>query len=128
MNKSGLRISNDLRKIFIRLHKEGKTPIQIANILNTSRQTITNWRKILETKGEDILLEYKRFQGHPPRVTLEELKELFDKNKTKTNNELGLEVGLPESAIYSYRKRLGYTYKKGNYTYKEADEELKKNS
>lgn len=128
IDKSGIRVSNELRKVFIRLHKEGKTPVEIAKILDTTRQCITNWRKILNDKGEEFLLEIKRFQGHPKRVSLEELKKLFEENKTSTNPELGLKVGLSASIIQKYRKRLGYTYKKGTYTYKESDPELKKNS
>ena len=77
-------------------------------------------------KGEESLLKIKRFQGPPKRVSLEELQKLFASKKTTTNVKLALDTGLCASSIQKYRRKLGYTYKKGTYTYKESNEEAKK--
>jgi len=42
------RINNEARNIFIRLHQKGKKPIEIAEILGTTRQTITGWIRIIK--------------------------------------------------------------------------------
>lgn len=127
MSKSGVRIGNELRSIFLRLYKQGKSPIEIAKILDTTRQTITNWRSIVEKRGEESLLRIKRFQGHPKKVEEETMRKLFEDRKLATNSELAQELGYSENTVGRYRRKLGYTYKKGTYTYKEANDLAKKN-
>jgi transposase len=120
------RINNEVRNIFIRLHKQGKKPIEIAQILDTTRQTITNWIRIIKNTNEQSLLETSPPKERLKKVSIEKLKQIFQTRKTAINSELAIELDLSESSIQQYRRKLGYTYKKGTYTYKEADQEAKK--
>jgi transposase len=106
------KINNEARSIFIRLHKKGKKPVEIAEILGATRQTITGWIRIIKNGNEQSLLETTLPSERPKRVSLEELKRVFETRKTATNAELAVDLGLSESSVQQYRKKLGYTYKK----------------
>jgi transposase len=122
------RSTNEIRSVFVRLHKQGKNPIEIAKILGVTRQTVTNWRSILKNRGEDSLLADKWFRGSIKKVDELTLINLFEERKTSTNEELSKVLKVGVSTVQRYRNQLGYTYKKGTYTYKEANDEAKKNS
>lgn len=122
------RSTNEIRSVFVRLHKQGKKPVEIANILGVTRQTITNWRSIIKDQGEESLLTDKYFKGNVKRVDELTQIKIFEEQKTATNEELSKILNVGVSTVQRYRNQQGYTYKKGTYTYKEANDKAKKNS
>jgi transposase len=120
------RTNNDIRQVFLNLHKQKKKPIQIAVILNKTRQTITNWIRLLEGNGEERLFKKFKPVGIPTKLDLEELRKEFETNKTAFNREIAVKFNCSTRTIEKYRHRFGYTRKRGRTKYKEANLELKK--
>jgi transposase len=120
------RVSNELRNVFIRLHKQKQKPIEIAKTLNITRQTITNWIRLLEGSGEERLFKEFKPVGTPTKLNLEELRKEFETNKTAFNREIAVKFNCSTRTIEKYRHRFGYTRKRGRTKYKEANLELKK--
>ena len=116
------RKSRDLRRIYLRLKKQGKSVIEIAGILNVSRQTIYNWQKLTE---ESIFKEPPK-STRSPSLNLNTLKEYIDNNPFLLNREIAEVFNCSKNTIQKWRQRLGFTRKKAKSKYKEANPELKK--
>ncbi len=121
------RINNELRKIFLRLYKQGRKPIEIANTIDVTRQTITNWIRMYNNKGEKYFLEL-RYNNPTSRIDFIELSRVFENNPTLFNREIAEMFNCSMQLIHKYRHMLNYTNKKGSAGYKESKPELKKNS
>jgi transposase len=122
------RINNELRKTFIRLKKQKMKHKAIAPILNTGLKTLTNWNKILIEQGEDALLQVNQRDSSKPIEYQEKLRKIFVENPFAMNYELETICNLDKNTIQYWRKKLEFTYKKGDKKYREAKSELKKNS
>jgi transposase len=123
------RVSNELRNVFLRLHKQKQKPIEIAKTLNITRQTITNWIRLLKIQSEEYFLTIRTpSDSKTPIVNEVQLKELFSRYKTATNLQIAQMTDLSKTTIHKHRTRYGYTYKVASKTYKQSDPELKKTS
>lgn len=121
------RINNELRKVFLRLYKQGKKPIEIANSIGVTRQTITNWIRLLPDNGENYFLT-PRYNNPKSRLDLDKLSLVFEQNPTMFNWEIAKQFNCTDNLIRYFRKKWGLTNKKGRTTYKESSEKLKKTS
>lgn len=119
------RINNELRKVFLRLYKQGKTPIEVATSIGVTRQTITNWIRLLSSKGEEFFFE-TRYNSKKSKLDLVKLREVFKDNPTKFNWEIAKQFYCSYNLIRYFRKKWGLTNKKARTTYKESDPALKK--
>jgi transposase len=120
------RTSNDLRKVFLNLYNKEIKPVEIANILNVTRQTITNWIRKIKSNNEEKLFDIYKPKGHPLTLNIDKLKQEFETNKTAYNREIAEKFNSNNSTIAYWRHKLGYTNKKGRATYRESNPELKK--
>jgi uncharacterized protein YjcR len=120
------RASNETRKLFLKLHAKGQKPIQIANLLEVTRQTITAWIRKLKTQPEESLFIIRRSKGKPTKIDMIALKEEFENNKLSFNREIASKFNISKSMVQSLRAKMGYTRKVVRTTYKEASKELKK--
>lgn len=116
------RTSNDIRQVFLRLHKSGKSVIEISQILGVSRQTIYDWIKQSESK----LLKVPNPNTQKPTPKLSELDAYIKKHPFAFNKEIAQALQMSRSAVQRWRKKLGYSRKKAKTTYKESNPELKK--
>lgn len=122
------RFSNEIRKTFIRLKNLKIKHKDIAPILGTGLKTLSTWNKLLTEKGDKEFLKINRYDNSKPLVYQENLKTIFIENPYSTNFELESLCNLDKNTIQYWRKKLGFTYKKGDKKYREAKPELKKNS
>jgi transposase len=118
------RNNNQIREIFLRMQKAGKSVIEIAQTLGVKRQTIYNWKAL---KEEELLKEPSK-TTRETKLDLVKFKEYLEKNPFAFHREVAEVFGMKKSAAHKWRKKLGLTRKKAKTTYKESDEELKKSS
>lgn len=123
-----MRISNEIRKVFIRLFHSSMNPTDIAKTLDVSIKTVYNWMTVYVDKGEEGFLFIDN--SKPRRLSDDELTLIFsDKdNLSRFNYELEELTGLKKSSIHKYRTKLGFKLKKVKTIFKEANPELKKTS
>ena len=122
------RTSNDLRKVFLNLYKKGSKPIEIASILNVTRQTVTNWIRRIKLNSEENFFNIYKPKGRPLTINIDELKKEFEINRTAYNREIADKFNSNDSTIAYWRHKLGYSKKKARTTYKESNPELKKST
>ena len=122
------RINNDKREIFVRLHLTGMKAIDIAFILGVTRRTVDNWITFLKSNPVDSLYIAKIRPSRPGKVNIEAVRQEFESNKFAFNSEIAEKFNCCNQYISRLRHKLGYTRKKARTVYKEANEELKKNS
>jgi transposase len=60
----------------IELLDDGKTPAEVADFLDVSRNTVYRWRRRYRRDGRDGI-EAKPIPGRPPRLTDRQLEQLF---------------------------------------------------
>lgn len=86
------RTSNDLRKVFLRMHKMGKKVAEIAQILGVKRQTIHQWQKIGENQ---LLIEPSKNTRKPLQIA--KFQEYVDQNPFAFNKEIAPVFGVTKS-------------------------------
>jgi transposase len=118
------RTSNDLRKVFLNLYKKGSKPIEIANILNVTRQTVTNWIRRIKLNSEENFFDIYKPKGRPLTINIDELKKEFETNRTAYNREIADKFNSNDSTIAYWRHKLGYSKKKARTTYKESNPDI----
>jgi transposase len=108
-------ISYDLRLRAVDLiHSKKHSVIEVARMLKIARSSLYRW---LNSSS----LKTKPRKGKPSsfKRTLE-LKAMVLNNPSLTGHELSVHFGVSQGIIYAQLKKLGFSYKKKSYSYKEA--------
>lgn len=120
MNKTKI----EYRKVFLRMCKLGKSAKEICEVIGVKIRTIYNWKNITQ---EELLKEPNK-STRVPTFDINALKEYIEENPFAFNKEIAIVFGKDKNTIQSWRRKLGFKRKKAKTSYKEASEELKKNS
>ncbi len=121
------RINSELRKVFIRMNKTGRSAKEISETIGVKIRTIFNWKQIVSKQnGERLLLTEPPKNTRKPLLDLIKLKQHIIDNPFAFNKEIAVVFGVKKSTIHKWRHRLGFKRKKAKTTHREADQELKK--
>jgi transposase len=118
MNKTKI----EYRRVFLRMHKLGKSAKEIAAVTGIKLRNIYNWKKLTE---EELLREPDK-NTRKPTFDIKKLQEHFEAHPFDFNKEIGLIFSKNKNTIQKWRHKLGFKRKKAKTTYKESDENLKK--
>ena len=75
--------STKIREQALDYSSRGYTDEQISDMLDVSKYTVSNWKKLLFATGSLHKKKVKRKSGKPYKYTPEKIKELLDKDKLK---------------------------------------------
>ena len=109
------RLSNEIRKLIVKHRESGKTLEEISEMLLVSKNAVHSiWNKYLEVGSYE---PRPRNSGRKPKVTEEQMQEVFEKVKMQpdiTLEELIEELKLPikKSSLLTRLIKAGYTFKK----------------
>lgn len=95
------------RELIVKLRKEGKTCIEVAEILGVSKSKVSFWTLRYKKTG---CLEDKSRKGRPTTLTEEKLQEIKEKIKENILEQDG-RAGLSSKEVLIYiEKETGRTY------------------
>jgi uncharacterized protein YjcR len=120
------RTSNEVRKIFINLYNQGIKSEKIGETLGITGRTVRNWITLVKDQGQNRLMKIFKPKTMTTFLDLDKLKQEFETNKTAFNREIAVKFNCSTKTIEQWRKRFGYTKKKGRTTYRESNPALKK--
>lgn len=116
------RASNDLRRIFLRQRKLGKSIIEISQLIGISRQSLWYWTKMTEEE----LLKVVKINTRTPSIDEDKFKQYYIDNPLSFDWEASLVFNVSKTTIQRWRDKLKITRKVTTKTYKESKPELKK--
>jgi transposase len=115
--------SEDLRGRALDLLESGQKQQAVSKLLNIGLSTLKYWIKTWRTEGRRVAKSgYQK--GHSHKITdTQVLQDIITKNPDKTLTEIGKMLPTPCAAETVRRglKRLGFSYKKKEFHYKQRD-------
>lgn len=142
LEKKAKHVEDRIRITAVRLIMEGYMTIQVAQLLNIARQTVSIYVKKFEAGGIESLLERKPLPGKKPFLTDEEqvkLKEFvltkhpFDFEISQAANwtiktireviEQQFSVSMSSEGVRKLLIRLGFSHTRATYVLEKANEE-----
>lgn len=106
----------EIKKLAVRLYREGKTQGQVAEIVGYSISSIKNWIKA-ENNG---VLEVKKRRGCPPNVLdaqdILQIQQIISEENHISVRKLAARLGhkCDKSTIERTLQKIGLTYKKNS--------------
>jgi transposase len=135
-------VDDRIRVTAVRLIMEGYMTIQVAELLNIARQTVSIYVRNFESGGIELLLKRKPFPGKKSFLTEEEqlkLKEIvikkhpFDYDISQSANwtvktireviEQQFSVSMSQEGVRKLLIRLGFSHTRATYVLEKASEE-----
>ncbi len=99
MNKTNL----ELRKILIRMRKQGKKPIEISETTGIKLRTVYNYLQILDKQGEGRVLKQPPKNTRKPPDKLLKLEQYIQENPSAFNREIAVALGTHKNNIQRWR-------------------------
>jgi transposase len=112
MNKTDI----ELRKVYLRMKKLGKSNKEVSESTGVCQSTIRNWKKYTE---QELLTEPSK-STRKPTFDIQVLQQHFQDNPLSFNKEVAEVIGKTKSTIQRWRHKLGFTRKKVKTTYKDT--------
>ncbi len=82
---------------------------EIAKRYQIGTDSITRWQRELRERGS---LSPKKIEGRKPKISIEEFKKYVDQNGEKDQYKMAAELGISQSGVSRYLRKINYTRKK----------------